>query len=92
MSDIIERHKELSKKVLIPGTSKSSGQRTPGQIQLEPKQLMYVFSLGAIVGFFVFVAIWIIAGFSKLAITLPFAGGFFGAAIEIIRRKYKTSR
>lgn len=90
MSDIVERQKELSKKVLIPGESKSSGQNAPGKIQLAPKQFIYVFSLGAIVGFFAFVAIWIIAGFSKLALMLPFIGGFFGAAIEMIRQKNKV--
>lgn len=90
MSDIMERQKELSKKVLIPGESKSPGQKTPYQVQLGPKQLMYVFSLGAIVGFFIFVTIWIITGFSKLALLLPFIGGFFGVAVEMIRRKYKA--
>ncbi|MFN3532545.1 MAG: hypothetical protein ACK41Q_08570 [Candidatus Brocadia sp.] len=91
MSDIMERHKELSKKVLISGESKFPGQKTPNQVQPAPKQLMYVFFLGAIVGFFIFVAIGIIAGFSKkLAIMLPFIGGFSGVAVEMIRRKYKA--
>lgn len=90
MSDIMERQKELSKKVLFPGESKFPGQKTPNQVQLAPKQLMYVFSLGAIVGFFIFVTIWIITGFSKLAFLLPFISGFFGVAVEMIRRKYKA--
>lgn len=90
MSDIIERHKELGKRVLIPGEPKSPEQKAASRIQLAPAQLIQPFSLGAILGFFIFVALWIIAGFSKLAIMLPFAGGIFGIVIEMIRQKNKT--
>jgi hypothetical protein len=90
MSDNIERHKELSKRVLIPDEPKTPEQKASSRIPLAPIQLLYPFSLGAITGFFIFVAIWIIAGFSKLAVMLPFMGGFSGVAIEIIRRKTKA--
>lgn len=89
MPEYFERHKELSKKVLIPDESKSSGQNAPGKIQLTPRQCIYPFSLGAIVGFFLFLTIWIIAGFSKLALMLPFIGGFFSVAIAVVRQKNK---
>lgn len=87
MSDNIERQNELSKRVLIPGEHKSTEQRTPTRNQLAPAQLIFTFSLGTISGLAVFVLIWTLAGFSKLAIILPFVGGFIGIAIEIIRRK-----
>ncbi len=90
MSENFERQKELSKRVLIPGETKPPDQKATGRIPLTPVQLLYPFSLGAIVGFFIFVAIVIITGFSKLAIMLPFIGGFFGVAIEMTRRKYKA--
>ena len=91
MSDIFERHKELSKKVLIPGEHKSPKQTTPARIQTTPAQLIYPFSLGAILGFSIFVVIWIISGFSKLAIMLPFVGGMFGIAIKMIWQKIRCS-
>ena len=87
MSDIIERHKELSKRVLIPGEPKSPGQKTSSRIQVAPAQLIQPFSLGAILGFSIFVVIWIISGFSNLAIMLPFVGGIFGIAIKMIKQK-----
>ena len=90
MLEHFERHKELSKKVLIPDESKSSAQNARGKIQSTPAQGIYPFSLGAIVGFFLFVTIWIIAGFSKLALTLPFICGFFSVAIAVIRQKNKV--
>lgn len=90
MSNIIERHKELSKRVLIPDEPKSPEQKVSSRIQRAPAQFIQPFFLGAILGFFIFVAIWIIAGFSKLAIMLPFAGGIFGIVIEMIRQKNKT--
>ncbi|MCF6155295.1 MAG: hypothetical protein E3K36_08585 [Candidatus Brocadia sp.] len=90
MSENFERQKELSKRVLIPGEPKPAARKATGQIQLAPMQLLYIFSFGAIVGFAIFVVIWIIAGFSKWTITLPFIAGFFGVAIEMIRRKYKV--
>lgn len=90
MSENFERHKELSKRVLIPGESKSFERKVSGRIPLTPVKVLYPFSLGAILGFFIFVAIWIIAGFSKSALVLPFIGGFFGVAIEMISRKYKA--
>ena len=87
MSDIIERHKELSKRVLISGEPKSPEQKASNRIQIAPAQLIQPFSLGAILGFFIFVAIWIISGFSKLALMMPFFGGFFGVAIKMVIRK-----
>lgn len=90
MSDNIERHKELSKRVLIPNEPKSPEQRASGQIQRTPAQLIQAFSLGAIVGFSLFVVIWIIAGFSKLAVMAPFMGGIFGVVVEMMRQKTKT--
>ncbi len=90
MLENFERHKELSKKVLIPGESGFPVQKRSNRVRLTPAQLMYAFFLGAIVGFFVFVALWIIAGFSKLPLMLPFIGGFFGVAIEATRRKRKV--
>lgn len=89
MSDNIERQRELSRMVLIPGKPKPSEQKAARQIQRTPQQLIYTFSLGAIFGFAVFVTLWIIAGFSKLAVTLPFVGGCIGVAIEMMRQKNK---
>lgn len=90
MSENFERHKELSKRVLIPSEPKSFERKVSGGIPLTPVRLLYPFSLGAIVGFFIFVAIWIIAGFSKLALMLPFISGLFGVAVEMIRLRNKT--
>lgn len=89
MVEHFERHKELSKRVLIPDASPSPGQNAPGNIRPAPQQYIYPFSLGAIVGFFLFVTLWIIAGFSKSALMLPFIGGFLSVTIEVIRRKNK---
>ena len=89
MSDIIERHKELSRMVLIPGEHKTSQQKTASKIQQAPPQFLYLFLLGAIVGFAIFVTLWVISGFSKLAVTLPFVGGGIGVAIEMLRQKKK---
>ena len=87
MSDTIKKHRELSKKALIPGEAKSSGQRTPAQTQRGMTHLMYLFFLCAIIVFFILVTIWIIDGFSKVAIMLPFIMGFLGVTMEMIRRK-----
>ena len=88
MSDIIERHKELSRMVLIPGEHKTSRQRTASQMQQQsPPQLLYMFLLGAILGSAIFVTLWVIYGFSKLAVMLPFVGGCIGIVIEIMRHK-----
>ncbi len=90
MSDIIERHKELSKMVLIPGGHKTSAQKTKGQMQQQaPPQFLYLFLLGAIVGSAIFVTLWVISGFSKLAVALPFVGGGIGVAVEMLRQKKK---
>ena len=89
MSDNIERQRELSKMVLIPGEHKPSKQKATSQIQQTPLQLVHTFSLGAILGFAIFVTLWIIIGFSKLAVTLPFVGGCIGVAIEMMRQKNK---
>lgn len=90
MSDNIERHKDLSKRVLMPNEQKLPEQRASGQIQRAPTQLIQAFFLGAMVGFSLFVVIWIIAGFSKLAIIAPFMGGIFGIVVEMMRQKTKA--
>ena len=90
MSNNIERQKELSRKLLIPGEPKPSGQKASSQIQVAPMQLIHAFSLGAISGLAIFVLLCILGGFSKLAIMLPFVGGILGIAIEMIRRKNKA--
>lgn len=87
MSDIIERHKELSRTVLSPDGHKTSQQKMTSQIHRAPSQILYLFFLGAIVGFAIFVTLWVIYGFSKLAVTLPFLGGCIGIAIEMMRQK-----
>lgn len=89
MSEIIERHKELSRKVLAPDEQKSLKQETSRQMKLVPAQILYAFSLGAIVGFSIFVVILIASGFSKFAVMLPFIGGIFGVAVKMIWQKNK---
>ncbi|MDN3511935.1 MAG: hypothetical protein QY310_06020 [Candidatus Jettenia sp. CY-1] len=90
MSDNIERHKDLSKRVLIPSESKSMEQRVSSQSQKAPAQFIQAFSLGAIAGLSLFVVIWIVAGFSKVAIMAPFMGGIFGIVVEMMKQKTKT--
>ncbi|NUO08301.1 MAG: hypothetical protein HUU08_06400 [Candidatus Brocadia sp.] len=91
MSDNIERQRELSRRVLTSDAPKPLEQKASGRIQLAPLQFIYPFILGAISGLALFALIWILTGFSKLALMLSFVGGPIGIAIEIIRRKNKAS-
>ncbi|OOP57329.1 MAG: hypothetical protein AYP45_04015 [Candidatus Brocadia carolinensis] len=43
MSDIIERHKELSRTVLSPDGHKTSQQKMTSQIHRAPSQILYLF-------------------------------------------------
>lgn len=91
MADNIERQRELSRRVLIPDEPKPLEQKASGCIQLAPLHFIYPFILGAISGFALFVVIWMLTGFSKIAFMLPFVGGFFGIVVEIIRQKNTAS-
>lgn len=90
MSDIIERHKDLSKKVLGKDEQKPAEQKASGRNQFMPTPYIFAFSLGAIVGLSLFVLIWIISGFSKIAVTMPLIGGISGMVIEMIRQRNNT--
>lgn len=87
MSGNIERHKELSKKVLIQTETKHFEQKTPSSIQVVPIQYIQAVSLGAILGCALFVLVWIFAGFSKIAVAAPFLGGISGIVVEMMRKK-----
>ncbi|MCF6158336.1 MAG: hypothetical protein E3K32_07155 [wastewater metagenome] len=90
MSDIIERHEELSRRVLNPNKPISSEQKVSSQSKLVPAPFIRAFSLGAILGFSLFILIWILAGFSKAALTIPLIGGACSTGIEVVRQKNKS--
>lgn len=89
MSNIIDKHKELSRKVLNPSKLKPSEQKTSGQNQLLPIPFIISFSLGTVLGISLFMLLWILTGFSKVAVIMPFLGGIGGIIVEIIRQRNK---
>jgi hypothetical protein len=89
MSNIIDKHKELSRRVLNPSKVKPSEQKTSGQNQLLPMPFIISFSLGTVLGISLFMLLWILTGFSKVAVIMPFLGGMGGIVVEIIRQRNK---
>lgn len=86
---MIEKHKELSRRVLNQGKLQPAEQKTPDQNQLQPVQFIVSFSVGAVLGIFFFALLWILTGFLKLAAIMPFLGGIGGIVVEIIRQRNK---
>ncbi len=91
MSDIIERHRDLSRRVLSPNETKPAGRQAAARASGQSMHPAQTCILGTIVGLAIFVVIWMVSGYSRMALTMPFLGGMVGAGIGMMRRGNKAT-
>lgn len=90
MSDIIERHRDLSRRVLSPNETRPAAKQAATRTSGQPMHPAQACAMGTIVGLAIFVVIWIVSGYSRTALAMPFLGGVIGAGIGVMRRGNKT--
>ena len=90
MSDIIERHKDLSRRVLSPNETKPVERQSSPRANEQSMHPLQTCAMGAIVGIAIFVVVWLVSGYSRTALAMPFLGGMVGAGIGVMRRGNKV--